>query len=478
MSQDVIRPEVVKQYIQELGLNWRLGREMGAGGFSRVFELEGSDTVVKVIDTRCQSSADTNGDLNCQMRRAVYKNTLREIEAMKKLAQCQSPYIMQLLEDYEVVLDADEVGLPPEQRTLFRSVFLLRLPKLTELTQYLAQGHTVQDIIIPMLRDCLMALNDLHRLKILHRDVKPQNICVSSQGHFVLADFGISREVWELGPVTCIGSNHFIAPEIALEQDLKGRFNSDLYSLGRTAYALLGGLSAPTARPQGVPEGLWAILENATKQDPAQRYQTAYEMLQDVQRLDGCTHATACIVDVKAAILANDYVRAMRLANEAAQAGDQDCRRMQGYIAYLEWRRRPKENLALRDQARRILEELTLEGDCIAQALLGMLELDMLDDQRGVHDLKAAAEKGSVVAQYVYGRLLYEGKLVDYSDRSQGRTHIFHAAEQGYLPAMRIARRILARDSKEPGAKPMLWLMDQELEDYELRRKDNILAYL
>ena len=83
-------------------------------------------------------------------------------------------------------------------------------------------------------------LSAAHENRIIHRDIKPQNIIMSRDGKVKVADFGIARAVSSqtIG-VNAVGSVHYISPEQAKGNYSDGR--SDLYSLGITMYEMLTG---------------------------------------------------------------------------------------------------------------------------------------------------------------------------------------------------------------------------------------------
>lgn len=150
----------------------------------------------------------------------------------------------------------------------------------------------------------LGALQHAHSKGIIHRDVKPQNIMLLADGSIKMMDFGIarfSRAQSQTVSDKAIGSVHYISPEQAKGDRTDAR--TDIYSVGVMLYEMLSGRLpfdgdgavsiaimqiSDKAKPlaqvaSNVPEGLRQITEKAMEKDPAQRYQSAQEMLNAIE---------------------------------------------------------------------------------------------------------------------------------------------------------------------------------------------------
>ena len=152
----------------------------------------------------------------------------------------------------------------------------------------------------------LKALQHAHDKGIVHRDIKSQNIILLPNGNIKVADFGIarfSRSETRTLTDTAIGSVHYISPEQA-----KGEFTdekADIYSVGVVLYEMLAGkvpfeaesaVSVALMQLQNnakrlteinpdIPLGLEQICIHAMEKDPKDRYQSATEMLLDVEEV-------------------------------------------------------------------------------------------------------------------------------------------------------------------------------------------------
>ncbi|WJL94568.1 serine/threonine-protein kinase [Microbacterium sp. ET2] len=153
------------------------------------------------------------------------------------------------------------------------------------------------------------ALESAHRAGLVHRDVKPSNILVTTFGAPVLADFGISSSLARVsaGEVLAM-SIPWSAPEVVAEETA-GTIASEVWSLGATTYSLLAGHSPFERREKGqntkellrrriakasytpinrgdVPDALQDVLARAMSRDPRERYATSREVadaLREVQ---------------------------------------------------------------------------------------------------------------------------------------------------------------------------------------------------
>lgn len=148
------------------------------------------------------------------------------------------------------------------------------------------------------------AIGCAHDHKIIHRDIKPQNILVSSHGAIKVTDFGIAKAAnSNTMTATAIGSVHYLSPEQA-----RGGFSdsrSDIYALGITMYEMVTGrvpfdhengvtialmhLQNDVIPPQEInseiPKSLEKIILKCLAKKPEERYQSAQELVADLKQV-------------------------------------------------------------------------------------------------------------------------------------------------------------------------------------------------
>jgi serine/threonine-protein kinase len=166
-------------------------------------------------------------------------------------------------------------------------------------------GPTPIPIAIDYARQILGALAFAHRNGIVHRDIKPHNIVVGSDGRLKVTDFGIARsgasQMTEAGSI--VGTAQYLSPEQARGAPVDPR--SDLYSLGVVLYEMLTGTvpfsgdtpveiamkhlsqvpEPPSKLRPEVPHDLDAVVMRALAKEPDRRYASAEEMDADLARV-------------------------------------------------------------------------------------------------------------------------------------------------------------------------------------------------
>jgi tRNA A-37 threonylcarbamoyl transferase component Bud32 len=143
-----------------------------------------------------------------------------------------------------------------------------------------------------------------HARRLVHRDVKPQNVLIDTEGRAKVTDFGIARELEQDGLTKTgrvLGTTDYVSPEQAMGQAVDAR--SDIYSLGVLLYEMLTGdvpFKAETVvgvamkhvneqipdvqrRRRDASSALAAVIERATEKEPRKRYPDMAAMLTDLE---------------------------------------------------------------------------------------------------------------------------------------------------------------------------------------------------
>ncbi len=242
---------------------YRLDRRLGHGAFADVWKardlVEGADVALKVA-----------------LPTAVAEWGRAAIEQEARIAtRLRHPNIVE-------VRNADWVD--------GRFTMATDLAK-TNLADYRAARRSAR-IALRVIREVAQGLAYAHGHRVLHRDVKPENIMIFADGRAALGDFGASRfAAAATRAYTEAGTLGYMAPEQAYG---RGRFASDVFSLGLIAYEILTGVlpTWPFEWPperhrrfvQKVPEPVRPVLRRAAQFDPRRRYPDAQVFADALER--------------------------------------------------------------------------------------------------------------------------------------------------------------------------------------------------
>ncbi|MFV2011486.1 MULTISPECIES: protein kinase domain-containing protein [unclassified Micromonospora] len=262
-----------------IGGRYSLRAAVGHGGMGTVWRA--TDTLLR-RDVAVKEVVLPPG-LAPSDRDAMYERTLREARAAAAL---QHPAVVQV---YDVVTEGGRPWIVME---------LLDARSLADMV--IEDGPVAQRAVAKIGIALLGALEVAHAIGVLHRDVKPANVLICTDGRCVLTDFGVARmptDVQLTTPGMVLGSPHFISPERAMGQDFGPP--SDLFSLGVTLYTAVEGrppfdkgdpietMHAVVEDPPAVPVRsgpLTEVLFGLLEKDPARRFDvpTARSMLREL----------------------------------------------------------------------------------------------------------------------------------------------------------------------------------------------------
>ena len=283
--------------------SWRIVRQLGAGSFGTVFEIEREDfghtyrAALKAI-TIPQSSAEVDETLfeghDRRSAAAYYQNFVSElINEVSIMSEFKGESNIVSYEDHCVIPHADGLGWD----------ILIRMELLTPLLKYASSHSLGRSEIIKLGTHMCRALELCGKRNIIHRDIKPENIFVSESGNFKLGDFGIARTVERDGSgLSKKGTYTYMAPEVYRGEEYGA--SVDIYSLGIVLYRFLNNNRAPFMPPYPTPisygdreqtmarringepipapvnadPALAQVILKACAYDPRERYASAAEM--------------------------------------------------------------------------------------------------------------------------------------------------------------------------------------------------------
>ena len=175
----------------------------------------------------------------------------------------------------------------------------------TDLKDYVRQRGALHPIeAVRIMMQIVSAIAAAHQNRIIHRDIKPQNILIDREGNVKITDFGIAVALSDTSLTqtnTLLGSVHYLSPEQA--RGGMATIQTDIYALGIVLYELLTGrvpfdgespvsialkhfqdpLPSVVNLKAMVPQSLENIVLKATAKDPMNRYRSCYEMFQDLK---------------------------------------------------------------------------------------------------------------------------------------------------------------------------------------------------
>ena len=222
-------------------LGYRVDEKIGSGGFGTVYKVSKTNaagTYVRALKhitlpTKKQYASVLNS-MGGDYAKAddyfagVLKDIVSEIKILSTLSESGIRNIVRYYEN-----DIIETQSPKSYDIYILMEFLTPFPDYFE-----SRSFTVGDVI-HLGKDILSAMVSFHAQNVIHRDIKDDNIFVSSDGEYKLGDFGVSKTLKDKSRAESVkGTPNFIAPEVYLGKE-KYDHTVDVYSLGIVLYKLL-----------------------------------------------------------------------------------------------------------------------------------------------------------------------------------------------------------------------------------------------
>ncbi|MBZ4195268.1 serine/threonine-protein kinase [Mycoplasma tauri] len=264
--------------------NYKVLSKIGDGGFSEVYKVESleSKSPVKVFYALKYFIVKNGADPESTLKR--FK---QEIEIMKKVRSEFFPYYVDsYIDDVEQFVVMEYV----EGHNLRERIK--------------SNGRLLPITAVEYVKQICSAIQELHSCDIIHRDIKSNNIIITTNNNIKILDFGLSLDPDSqryTQEQKVIGSVYYMAPELCIAKSLPSS-KSDIYAIGILLYELLTGdypikgakpletlkLQSNAQVPKltsiiNAPQALENVIIKATAKEPNQRYASSWEMYNDLK---------------------------------------------------------------------------------------------------------------------------------------------------------------------------------------------------
>jgi len=194
---------------------------LGRGGMGEVYRArtpEGEEVALKIIRSEASGQTDSSLRFRREMRLAfevAHPNVVRAMDAGE--------------EEGRFYLASEVIGGGSLHQLIMNA------------------GILPPSVCLPVMRDIMAGLDEIHRHGMIHRDMKPQNILLDSEGTAKIADFGLARATtphrsFYTAPGTLLGTTAYVSPEQILNDgDTDLDIRCDLYSCGIILFKCLAG---------------------------------------------------------------------------------------------------------------------------------------------------------------------------------------------------------------------------------------------
>ena len=231
--------------------DWQVTKLLGSGGYGRVYEIHRDRYgISEVAAVKVLSFPKDEDEISEGLRSGYVEETLAAEYRQQVESVLKEYRLLKELGDDPHIVRCDDYAAVPHSNGIGWNVYL-KMELLTPLKQYLGKNAIPPEQTVQLGSDICQALAACWAKRILHRDIKPDNILVSGKGVFKLSDFGEAKLVEKTMASGVAGTWSFVAPEVGNHS----RYGepADIYSLGMVLYWMLNRCMLPfLPRPWGL----------------------------------------------------------------------------------------------------------------------------------------------------------------------------------------------------------------------------------
>ena len=229
--------------------DWKIVKYLGGGAYGKVYEIERNISgmqeraALKIVSRPKDESEIEEDDKNGYDSESIvakYTEILQDYIQEYKL--------MKELQGQSNIVSCDDFALEKNPNGIGGKIYI-RMELLTPLQKVTKERLLSEEEVIKLGKDICKALILCENRNIIHRDIKPDNVMISSFGDYKLGDFGVSKVMGHTTVGTMTGTEGYIAPEV-LHMEKYGK-EVDIYSLGIVMYGLLNNRRMPFIEATG-----------------------------------------------------------------------------------------------------------------------------------------------------------------------------------------------------------------------------------
>lgn len=299
--------ERIKKY-EPLWGKWKVKKKLGEGSFGAVYEVE-SQTVGNTSSCAVKFISFKNTEMLQGVKNiaTLSSEELKEVKMKEAKKNVREAVLMEKLQGRDHIVTIYDYDIFPGEKV---TDVIIRMELLINMRDYIRNIKIDSAFVVRLGIDICKALEECEAEKIVHRDIKPDNIFANKNGSFKLGDFGLSRKMSKSASFSLrksAGTPLYMAPE-AFGWGEKIDNQSDIYSLGMVMYQLANNGKLPFVNdmenfeevdeaigkrvsgeeivaPENIEEEVWSIIQKASRFKKEERYLNAYDMRKELEAI-------------------------------------------------------------------------------------------------------------------------------------------------------------------------------------------------